>query len=97
MRRSIGLLCMGVGMSVSASAVEWNDLSILHQNREAPRATMMVYADEARAVAYDRTQSRWFASLNGAWSFNWVRSPADRPVGFEAPGYDVSALSLIHI
>ncbi len=97
MRRSIGLLCMGVGMSVSASAVEWNDLSILHQNREAPRATMMVYADEARAVAYDRTQSRWFASLNGAWSFNWVRSPADRPVGFEAPGYDVSAWDTISV
>ena len=74
-----------MSVSISVHATEWNDLSVLHQNREAPRATMMVYADETKAIAYDRTQSRWFTSLNGAWNFNWVRSPKDRPVGFEHP------------
>ena len=48
MRRSIHFLCLGMSVSISASAVEWNDLSVLHQNREAPRATMMVYADERK-------------------------------------------------
>ena len=97
MRRSIHFLCLGMSVSISASAVEWNDLSVLHQNREAPRATMMVYADETKAIAYDRTQSRWFTSLNGAWHFNWVRSPADRPVGFENPAYDVSGWDCISV
>ena len=77
-------------ISHTSFSVEWNDLTILQQNREASRATMMVYQDEKKALNYDRDQSKWFSSLNGDWHFNWVKSPKDRPVGFEKPAYDVS-------
>ena len=72
----------------TATAVEWNDLTILQVNREAPRATMMVYPSKKAAMAYDRTTSPWFQSLNGDWKFNWVRSPKERPVDFYRVGFD---------
>lgn len=83
----IFLVC---AVSSVAEAVEWNDLSVLHINREKPRATMMNYPTEQEAQIYDRTTSPWFKSLNGLWKFNWVRSPLERPVNFFEPAYDVS-------
>ena len=84
------VLCLIVWSgSCHASASEsWNNLEVLHENREPSRATMMVYQSPEAALAYDRNQSSWFQSLNGTWSFKWVRSPADRPVGFERVDYD---------
>jgi len=69
---------------------EWNNLDILQIGREAPHANMMSYPTEEAALAYDRSTSPWFRTLNGEWKFNWVRKPADRPVGFENPAYDIS-------
>ncbi|VGO16399.1 Beta-galactosidase [Pontiella desulfatans] len=91
------LISLMAGLALSAQAQEWNDLSILQVNREAPRATMMVYDDAAKAVQYDRTASKWFQSLNGDWKFNWTRSPNDRPVDFYKPAYDVSDWTTIPV
>jgi beta-galactosidase len=77
------------GILSTANAVEWNDLNVLQVNREAPRATMMVYPDADAAMAYDRTSSPWFQSLNGEWKFNWVRAPKDRPKAFYKPDFNV--------
>ena len=81
-----------------AWGAEWNDLSVLQINREEPHATMMVYPDAVTmAMKYDRTVSPWFQSLNGEWKFNWVRKPADRPVDFYKPGFDVSGWNSIPV
>ena len=37
-------------ISNTSFSVEWNDLTILQQNREASRATMMVYQDEKKSI-----------------------------------------------
>ncbi len=89
-----------VGVLLSSCSVqrpEWNNLSVLQINREAPHATMMVYPDAISARAYDRTASPWFQSLNGEWKFNWVKSPADRPVEFYKPSFDVSGWGTIPV
>ncbi len=80
-----------------AERPEWNNLDVLQVNREPPRATMMVYPDAASALKYDRTASPWFQSLNGEWKFNWVQKPADRPVDFYQPGFDVGGWGTIPV
>jgi len=41
------------------------------------------------AVSKKRTESEWVKSLDGIWKFNWVRKPADRPIGFYKNDFDV--------
>ena len=86
-----------MAISYSVHAAEWNDLSVLHQNREEPRSTMMVYANEENALSYNRNNSKWFHLLNSDWNFNWVKSPKDRPIGFEHPEFDVSDWATIPV
>jgi beta-galactosidase len=84
------ILLIGFSGALCAVAEEWNDLTVLQMNREAPRATMMVYPSLSAALNYDRTTSPWFHSLNGDWKFNWTQSPKDRPQDFFNPEFDVS-------
>ena len=58
---------------------EWDDVRILHINREAPHTSMMVYASEQSALTYSKTSSEYYSSLNGEWKFQWSKKPADRP------------------
>ncbi len=91
-----GLLVVG-SLATAAQRPEWNNLDVLHLNREAPHATMMVYPDAKAALRYDRTTSPWFRSLNGDWQFNWVRSPAERPVDFYKTSFDASGWGTIPV
>ena len=89
----IGLFLLAKGLL----AEEWNDLSVLQVNREAPHATMMVYPDAQAALEYDRATSPWIQTLNGEWKFNWVKSPADRPIDFFKPSFDASGWGTIPV
>ncbi len=84
-------------VGVAVQAVEWSDLNTLQVNREKPHATMMVYPTEKSALHYDRTTSPWFQSLNGEWKFNWVKKPADRPVDFFKPSFNVGEWGTIPV
>jgi beta-galactosidase len=70
----------------------WEDPAIFRVGTEAPRATFVAFADEesARRHRTDGTASPFVRSLNGSWKFHWVARPADRPVEFYRPEYDVS-------
>jgi beta-galactosidase len=57
----------------------------------------MPYADIETALKADRKESQFFRSLNGNWKFNWVDKPADRPLDFYKPDYDVSTWKLIPV
>ncbi|MDX1676098.1 MAG: hypothetical protein R3314_14985, partial [Longimicrobiales bacterium] len=69
----------------------WEDPSIFRIGSEAPRASYVPFAREADAREHpnDASASPFVVSLNGAWRFHWVPKPADRPVGFHRPDYDV--------
>ncbi len=76
---------------------EWQDPSITGVNREAPHASMTVFADRETALGGNRAASPYYRLLNGEWRFHWVAKPADRPIEFFKPEFDVSAWAAIPV
>ena len=72
------------------SGSEWQEERNLSWNKEKPRAGFMTFPDAASAKAIARENSPFFQSLDGSWKFNWVGNPAERPIGFQVPVFDVS-------
>jgi beta-galactosidase len=68
----------------------WEDPTVIGLNKEPGHCTLMPYADVESALECRRETSPFYRSLNGKWKFNWVNKPADRPVDFYQPNYDVS-------
>ncbi len=86
------------GMYMSAQELpEWDNPDIVQVNRIAPHATLFPYEKYDMAVAGDPDASENFLLLNGNWKFNWVRKPADRPVDFYKPDFDVSGWDAIEV
>src|ERR1039458_150342 len=52
-------------------------------------ATLMPYASLKEALAAKRHASSFCQSLNGMWKFNWVAHPAQGPVDFFKPEFNV--------
>ncbi len=72
------------------ATTDLEDPCVAGRNKAAAHCTLMPYADAAQAALCDRAASPFRRLLNGAWKFHWVPKPADRPVDFFRPGYDVS-------
>lgn len=72
------------------SGKEWESEQMLGLNKEKPRATFNSYADVLSAKKILPEFSQYRVSLDGAWKFNWVKRPEERPVDFFKPGFDVS-------
>jgi hypothetical protein len=76
---------------------EIEDLQVTDINKEAAHAILMPYQTLDQALAGQRRLSPWARDLNGAWKFNWVKRPEERPVDFYKPDYDVSAWKTIRL
>lgn len=70
---------------------EWEDPGALGRNKLAPHASFTAYPDPVFALNGANAASPWELSLNGTWKFHWSPRPADRPINFWAPDYDVSS------
>src|SRR5665647_654687 len=68
---------------------DWENPEMFNQNREAPHATMISFADELSALEADKLNSPYYISLDGIWKFNYVDSPDKRPYWFFKDDYDV--------
>ncbi len=68
----------------------WNDINIIRENTEEPRAHFVPYRSRQAAIAGEVSSNPWFRSLNGIWKFSYSDSPAKRPVAFYRKDYDVS-------
>ena len=68
---------------------EVEDPECLGVNKEPAHATLMPYASLKEALAANRHNSSFCQSLNGTWKFNWVPHPAQRPVDFYKPDFEV--------
>ncbi len=90
------VLLLGMNLYASEKA-DWDNVNVLHLNREEPHATMMVYAEENSARSFDKSQSDFFRSLNGQWEFRWSKNPASRPLDFFNPAYDASDWDMITV
>jgi beta-galactosidase len=76
---------------------DWENERVVGINKEPGHCTLVPYQNVQEALTADRTASPFRKSLDGYWKFHWVRKPADRPVDFYKPGYDVSGWAEIHV
>ena len=91
----IGSTAIGSGEEPRADAhPDWENPQMIGRNKEAARATAIPFADVDAALNGDPAGSPWYVSLNGEWSFHWSPNPAQRPVDFFRPDYDVSSWKL---
>jgi len=67
----------------------WNDIDVIRENVESPRAHFVAYPKREDALA--RGDNPNFQSLNGLWKFHYSDSPAERPARFFESGFDSSA------
>ncbi len=81
----------------SSLANDWENPEVVGRNKEPGHCTLMVYPDVETALACDREASPYHQSLNGNWKFNCVVKPADRPVDFHKPEFDVSGWAEIPV
>ncbi|MBC8194094.1 MAG: beta-galactosidase, partial [FCB group bacterium] len=76
---------------------EWEDPTMFDQNKEPGHASLMPYSSLDQALAGDRRDSEHRLDLNGAWKFNWVKKPSDRPLEFYKDSFDVSSWDDIEV
>ena len=82
---------------LKTSVRDWENLQLLHRNRETARATLIPFADESNARSGDRLNSPFFSLLNGDWQFHYVTRPELTPNGFENPNFNDSTWKSIPV
>ena len=73
-----------------AVPAHWNDIGVIREHAEPPRAAFLGYPGPNGALRRDPAGNSRFMSLNGNWKFAYSDSPAERPADFYRPGFDVS-------
>ena len=58
---------------------KYNDLSLLSEGKEAPRAYYIPHTSLDTALTGDKEQSEAYRSLNGQWDFCYLETPMDLP------------------
>ena len=79
-----------VGASYGQKINDWENPAVFGINKEKVHATFMTYPSVELARQDDWARSPYYKLLNGLWKFHWVKKPADRPMDFYKPDYDVS-------
>ncbi len=77
--------------------VEWESPTELSLNKEQPKAWFFTFDSEEAARKVLPENSKYYMSLDGTWSFNWVGNPWERPVDFFKTDYDVSAWDKVQV
>jgi beta-galactosidase len=86
----------GAGDAESARP-HWNNIDVIRENTEPPRAHFMPQPDRAAALQGGTTKDKFFLSLNGDWKFHYSDSPADRPVEFFSTEFEVDDWAVIPV
>ncbi len=83
---------------------EWEDERVFGVNKEQGHATYVPFPDTKTLKADPYFNSPWlkpaspmYMSLNGAWKFNWVKQPSEKPVDFYKPEYNVNSWKEIKV
>ena len=87
---ALATILLFITNQVFSQKPEWQDPRIININTEPTHATLMPFASVEQALQLKDKESPYFRSLNGEWKFNWSKSPANRPIDFYKPDYDVS-------
>ncbi len=76
-------------MSVK-NCCEWQDIKVLHRNRELPHCSMVPFQDVKSALSGDKRRSDRYVLLNGKWRFYYFEREADIPIKCFEGGFDDS-------
>ena len=87
-----GLLCIG-----QPATFDWENPEMIGENKLAPHSSVIPFASTDDVLRLQYEQSPYYKSLNGKWKFNWSAKPADRPIDFYKPDYDISHWELINV
>jgi len=80
---------MGMQVLVAQQAKnEWENPLVFERNKEAGHTQFIIYKDAASATAQKPEVSPYYKSLNGAWKFSIVKTPAERPQDFYNVNYN---------
>ncbi|MBD3872871.1 MAG: DUF4981 domain-containing protein [Acidobacteria bacterium] len=93
----VALAPVCIGGETSDLHGDWENPQMIGRNKEAPRATALPFPDPATALAADAAGSPWYRSLNGDWSFHWSPNPAQRPIEFYRPDFDIKSWGTIPV
>lgn len=80
---SCALLTFMVACTGEDQRPAWNDIDVIRENTEAPRAHFV--------ATRSNPDDQRLLSLNGDWNFKFSESPADRPADFYGTSFDVTA------
>lgn len=92
-----GCVAFFISSALNAQTPDWENPAVFAVNKEKTRATAMVYSTREKALDNDYSASEYYQLLSGKWKFNWVATPAERPVDFYKPDYDISSWDLIQV
>lgn len=70
---------------------DWENPQVIAKNKLAPHAFFVPFKSLEKALKLDHENSKFYHSLNGNWKFRWSKSPAERPMDFFNPGFDVTS------
>ncbi len=85
------------GQDAAPSGIEWQSPDSVAYNKQAPHAWFFPFRTDAEAQGVLPEKSSYVRSLDGQWSFHWVKQPSERPQGFQDPSYDVSSWDKIAV
>lgn len=77
-------------LNLKAQQNDWENPSLIDQNKEKPHATFMLFDKAQDVKADDYSRSPYYQSLNGKWKFVYVARQADRLKDFFRPDLDDS-------
>jgi len=75
---------------------DWENSRMFGENKEPAHNTLIPHANIDDVLGRN-IESTYYKSLNGAWKFNWVKKPSERPYEFYKLDYDVSKWDEIDI
>ena len=76
---------------------EWEQPEVFAVNREPMKTTFFNFETREQAIRGDMAASKYYRSLDGAWSFAYSPTPEARPQRFYEPGFDVSGWKTIQV
>ncbi len=94
----VALICLiscATSPKTAGDRPAWNDIDVIRENVELPRAHFVAYPNQAQAVS--RGSNPNLQSLNGPWKFHYSDSPADRPARFFENEFDVADWATIPV
>lgn len=76
---------------------DYENLDLLHRNRERPRASFIPFQNEETALSRDRDCSSRFKLLNGDWQFHLASRPERTPENFFSPDFSAQDWATIPV